>query len=94
MEPSATAFPLRDDIAGAAALRAAEAMAEQLSQMLNVATVLIRQQRPVELTGFEERIGRLCAAVLDLPPQDGRRLRARLIALDQLLAALSAGTPS
>ena len=62
-------------------------MATGLDRMLLVATALIEMGRTVELAGIESGVGRLCAGVLDLPPEQGREFRPTLIALRTRLDA-------
>jgi hypothetical protein len=70
---------------------AVERAADALRQALRVASALVESNRPVDLTGLDGEIGRLCAHALDLMPADGRLIRPRLIALraelDELMAA-------
>jgi hypothetical protein len=68
---------------------AVQAMAEELRQTVDVAGALAASGRVVDLTGFDEQVGLLCAKSLDLPPDEGRRLRPNLIALSGALEALS-----
>ena len=67
-------------------------MADAARGTLRVARALVESRRPVDLGGLQNAIGRLCAAVFDLEPADGRRLRPHLEAvlaeLDALEAAL------
>lgn len=69
-----------------------------LRGMLRVAEVLAREGREIDLSGLEERVGRLCAGVLDLPPESGRGLRAELALLlgdvDTLAALLRSRPPA
>lgn len=68
---------------------AVRALADDLMQMVGVARALAAGGRDVDLTGLDRQIGLLCAKSLDLPPDDGRRLRPRLIALSGAMEALS-----
>lgn len=74
------------------------ALADQLQNILQVTAALVRQQRRVDLTGLDERMGRLCAAVLDLPYAQGCEMRPRLQdlhdRLGQLAAAVAAPDPA
>jgi len=63
--------------------------ARDLHGLLRVAQALVREGRAVELAGLEEQVGRLCAGVLDLPTEPGRRLRPDLITLLVELEALA-----
>lgn len=63
-------------------------MAEAACGTLRVARVLVELSRPVDLAGLEDAVGRLCAAILDLPPEQGRTLRPQLAAVLAELDAL------
>ena len=43
----------------------------------------------IDLTGLERQVGLLCAQSLDLPPDEGRRVRPRLLALSGSMEVLS-----
>lgn len=80
-------------------LKAAQ-MADAACGTLRVARALVEAQRPVDLGGLQDAIGRLCAAVFDLEPGQGRTLRpqmtavlAELDALEQALHAAAAHGP-
>jgi len=60
---------------------AASLAIEQVSGFLRIARILIEDGRRIDLSGLESEIGRLCAAVLDLEPQVGKRFKPRLSAL-------------
>lgn len=68
---------------------AVQAMAEELTQTIDVAGALASSGRVVDLTGFDQQVDLLCARSLDLPPDEGRRLRPNLIVLSGALEALS-----
>jgi hypothetical protein len=78
--------PLSD---AAAPIDAVRAFAEELTTMIGVARALIESGRNVDLSGFDSQVGLLCAKTLDLAPDEGRRVRPRLIALSGLVEALS-----
>ncbi len=59
----------------------AEALADGVSATLRVARGLIAGHRQVELAGLDAMVGLLCARTLDLPPEQGRALRPRLLLL-------------
>jgi|GEM_PF-1209218 len=65
-----------------------------VERTLRLARTFVESHRSVDLGGLEERVGRLCAAALDLPPEEGRGLRllfaSVLAELDALAAALAA----
>ncbi len=73
-------------------------MADAVAGTLRVARALVEARRVVDLTGLSDAVGRLCAAVLDLPDAQGRALRPRLQAvlaeLDVLDAAIRAEPPA
>ena len=68
---------------------AVRAMADELRQTVDVARALASSGRAIDLTGFDQQVGLLCAKSLDLPPDAGRSLRPRLIALSAALEELS-----
>ena len=63
---------------------------EQISGTLRLARVLAERQRTLDLRGLPDQVGRLCAAALDLPPEQGRALRPQLSALLAELDAIAA----
>lgn len=74
-------------------MRAAAALADSVAATLRLGRALVSERRPVDLTGLDRVVGRLCAGVLDLPPEQGAALRPRLIALRDDLDRLSAALP-
>ncbi|HEY7576633.1 MAG TPA: hypothetical protein VH855_03475 [Acetobacteraceae bacterium] len=70
-------------------LAAVRAMADELTQTIVMARALASSGRCVDLTGFDQQVGLLCAKTLDLPPDAGRRLRPDLIVLSGALETLS-----
>ena len=71
------------------AISAVRALAEELTKMVGVANALVEAGRAIDLTGLDSQVGLLCAKSLDLPPDEGRRIRPRLIALFGTIEALS-----
>jgi hypothetical protein len=67
----------------------AVASARALAGTLQLARALAQMRRPIDLTGLDQQVGRLCAAALDLPPADGRAMRPLLATLLAELDALS-----
>lgn len=74
-----------------------EALAEHIHKTLSLTETFILQRRRVDIAGIEEHIGRLCAATLDLPIEQGRAvvpklrdLHARIGAIATALAASAA----
>jgi hypothetical protein len=65
------------------------AYAEQLTKLVDLTRALVDSNREVDLTGLECEIGLLCAKSLDLPPDEGRRIRPRLLALFGSVEGLS-----
>lgn len=63
---------------------------DQLRGMLRLARALAEARRPLDLRGLSDLAGRLCAASLDLPPEQGRALRPRLASLLAEVDALAA----
>ncbi len=72
-------------------------MAGRLDATLRTSEALLRTARAVDLRGLDVEVGRLCAASLDLPPDQGKILRQSLAELldrlDALQAALPLGAP-
>jgi hypothetical protein len=71
----------------------AAALADAIGGTIRLARALVESGRQVDLAGLESEVGRLCAACLDLPPDQGRTLRDRLGAvladLDSLRSAIT-----
>jgi hypothetical protein len=63
--------------------------ADGVTQTLGIACGLIEAGRYVDLAGLEDQVGLLCAKALDLPPAEGRTMRAELVAVMARLDALS-----
>jgi hypothetical protein len=68
---------------------AVRALAEELTGTIGLARALAESGRSIDLTGLDRRIGLLCAKALDLPSDEGRRVRPRLIALSGSMESLS-----
>ena len=62
---------------------------DAINGTLRVARGLVRARRRIDLTGLDEDVGLLCAASLDLPPEQGRAMRPRLQAVLAQLDALA-----
>jgi hypothetical protein len=75
-------------------IAAVSALADELLRMVGIARALAEAGRVVDLTGLDRQIGLLCAKALDLPPDDGRRVRPRLIALSGAMQALTRALPT
>jgi hypothetical protein len=56
-------------------------LAERLTRTLSVARALIGSGRTVDLTGFEDGVGLLCAKTLDLSPDEARDVLPAMIEL-------------
>ena len=82
---------------GDASVEAVRALSDELTNIVGVARALVEAGRDVDLAGLDRQVGLLCAKTLDLPPDEGRRLRPRLIALsatvETLLRAMAARDP-
>ncbi len=63
-------------------------LAERLARTLAVARALVLAGRPLDLTGFDDGIGMLCAQTLDLPTQDARAMKAVLVGLMESVDSL------
>jgi hypothetical protein len=70
-------------------IAAVRGLAEELRKTTDLARALAESGRAIDLTGLEHDVGLLCAKSLDLPPDEGRRVRPRLIALSGAMEALS-----
>jgi hypothetical protein len=72
----------------------AAALAQAAIGTLRMARALAQSHRDIELAGLDQEIGRLCAASLDLPTEQGRAMRPLLIdvlaELDALAASVTA----
>jgi hypothetical protein len=68
----------------------ATAAADAITGMLRVAHLLAQSRRSIDLAGLEQEIGRLCAASLDLAPEEGRAMRPKLAGVLAELDRLSA----
>lgn len=94
MPDTAPHIPSRDTEASVAAVRA---LSDELTNIVGVARALVESGRNIDLAGLDRQVGLLCAKTLDLPPDEGRRLRPRLIALsatvETLLRAMAARDP-
>jgi hypothetical protein len=71
------------------ATAAVRALAEDLTKIVGLACALTESGRAIDLTGLERQVGLLCAQSLDLPPDEGRRVRPRLLALSGSMEVLS-----
>jgi hypothetical protein len=65
------------------------ALAEELTKTIDLACALAASGRAIDLAGFDDEVGLLCAKSLDLPPDEGRSMRPHLIALSSAMEALS-----
>ena len=68
---------------------AVSALARALTKLIELNQRLVEDGRTVDLTWLDDQVGLLCAQSLDLAPDDGRRVRPRLIALSASIEALS-----
>ncbi len=84
-----SAVPPQGPIDPEAPIDAVRALAEELTRIIGVAHALVDAGRAIDLAGLDSQVGLLCAKTLDLPPDDGRRARPRLIALSGSVEALS-----
>jgi len=62
-------------------VEAVRTLADELTKLVDVARALVDSDRAVDLVGLDDQVGLLCAKALDLPPDDGRRMRPQMIAL-------------
>jgi hypothetical protein len=66
----------------------AASQAQALLATLSIARTLVQSRRRIDLAGLDQEVGRLCAATLDLPIEQGRTLRPQLAAVLAELDAL------
>jgi hypothetical protein len=64
-------------------------LAGELTKQVGLACTRAEGGEAIDLRGLDRQVGLLCAKSLDLPPDEGRRVRPRLIALSGLIEALS-----
>lgn len=67
----------------------ARVAASSLRKAAALARALAISGRPIDLTGLDGQVGRVCAGALDLPPDEGRALRPDLESLLAEIAALA-----
>jgi hypothetical protein len=70
--PGFNAAPL--NAAQATPPAALASLAERLSRTLAVSRALLLAGRPLDLRGFDDGVGMLCAQTLDLPPEESRHM--------------------
>lgn len=66
------------------------ALGDAITRTVRIARTLIESGRLVDLSGLERGVGLFCAKALDLPPELGRTVRPRLLALQADLDLLAA----
>jgi hypothetical protein len=64
-------------------------LADRIAGTLRMARALALNRRDIDLDGLDNEVGKLCARALDLPPDQGRQFRPRLVGLLADLDALS-----
>ena len=83
--------------AAASPLAGTAALADGVFSTLRMARALAQSGRRIDLDGLDRLVGLLCAKSLDLPPEDGRQMRATLIEVlddvDALTRTLRAAPP-
>jgi hypothetical protein len=72
-----------------APMDAVRALANELLRLVSAARALVEAGSEIDLANFDNEVGLLCARILDLPPDEGRLLRPRLIALSGSVEGLS-----
>ena len=68
----------------------ARTAAASLRKAAALARALAVSGRPVDLSGLDGQVGRVCAGALDLSPEEGRALRPDLESLLAEIASLAA----
>ena len=85
-------FGTDPEAAAQASFERLRCLSDGLVRAIGIARALTESGRRVDLAGFTDAIGRLCAGALDLPPATGRTARPLLIevllALDHVGAAI------
>ena len=61
-----------------------------LARTLGLAGALVEAGRRIDLAGLDSQVGLLCARALDLDPEEGRQVRADLMALRDIVDTLAA----
>jgi len=65
-----------------------------IARVLDLAVILAKSGRRIDLVGIDRKVGLLCAQALDLPPELGRELvaalQAQIATLDQLTGLIRA----
>ncbi|MBS0561090.1 MAG: hypothetical protein JSR21_13650 [Proteobacteria bacterium] len=78
-------------------LAATAALADGVFSTLRMARALAESGRRIDVEGLDRLVGLLCAKALDLPPEDGRRMRLTLLDMlddvDALSRSLRDGLP-
>ena len=64
-------------------------LVEALTRTIDLARALAEAGRAIDLAGLDGQVGLLCAKSLDLPPDQGRAVRPRLIELSEAVATLA-----
>jgi hypothetical protein len=72
-----------------ASMDAVRVLANELLRLVGAARALVEAGGEIDLANFDNEVGLLCARMLDLPPDEGRLLRPRLIALSGSVEGLS-----
>jgi hypothetical protein len=76
------------DTPGVQPVDAVRTLAEDLTKVVLVAKSLVEAGHRIDLTGLTDQVGLLCATSLDLPTEEGRSIRPKLIALSGTFEAL------
>jgi hypothetical protein len=78
---------------GTEALTSLRSFIEDLDNAVMIARTLVHEGHRIDLTGLDGQVGLLCAKALDLPPEQGRSVRPKLVGLlstvDSLIACLT-----
>ena len=73
----------------AARLDRVRGLLQGVGRVLDLAAILARSGRRIDLVGIDRKVGLLCAQTLDLPPEMGRSLVADLEAQITMLDRLA-----
>ena len=83
------------DQADKARLEQVRGLSAGIGRVLDLAVILAKSGRRIDLVGIDRKVGLLCAQALDLPPELGRELvpvlQAQITILDELTELIRAG---
>ena len=88
----------RTEEADLARLEQVRGLSAGIARVLDLAVILAKSGRRIDLVGIDRKVGLLCAQALDLPPELGRELvpelRAQIATLDELTSLIRSARSS